>query len=368
MLPSWDNVSCGNCKAPASCPDRLCLQTEWLWGQVTVTSSSRPQPFWEGPGFLDRGKSLTQSVLRRKDKSVHWVTGLVRAGSAGSGPSALSGWQHCSSQTQPPELWEAKVCHLHQSLLISNTCYSSLNGPIQRVRWWRRPGVGAEEESLLCTGRWGRWLSWGVELSLGWAAPLSQPHWNPAVSQTSHVHFCLITFALVFPLCELLGVGFCTVASFYLSGLGIPCLLRKPSLTSQFNHLPHLQAPSSHLLYFFPALITKCIYLAYGLIYLFSICSPRFWPIREGSCLLLPLNPELSSVGPMLGMLYRSWLDKTLQHSICRGLLVSIGPGDWTQEDLFLSLEVGAAIGQVGNIRPGSIMFFLYQGRLWAQC
>ena len=139
--------------------------------------------------------------------------------------------------------------------------------------------------------------------------------------------FCLITFALVFPLYEFLGVGFCMVASFYLSGLGIPCLLRKPSRPPNL-HLPHLQAPSSHLLYFFPALITKCIYLAYGLIYLFSIFSPRFWHIREGSCLLLPLNPELSSVGPMLGMLYRSWLDKTLQHSICRGLLVGIGPGD----------------------------------------
>lgn len=29
MLPSWDYVSCGNCKAPASCLDRLCLQTDW---------------------------------------------------------------------------------------------------------------------------------------------------------------------------------------------------------------------------------------------------------------------------------------------------------------------------------------------------
>lgn len=50
---------------------------------VTVTSSSRPQPFWKRPGFSHRGKSLTQSILRRKIKSVRWVTGLVRPSSTG---------------------------------------------------------------------------------------------------------------------------------------------------------------------------------------------------------------------------------------------------------------------------------------------
>ena len=73
MLPSWDYVSWGNCKAPAGCPDRLCLQTDWPLRTSHCHILLQTTALLKGTWVLTQGQKPNSKCLK-EEKHVSAVT------------------------------------------------------------------------------------------------------------------------------------------------------------------------------------------------------------------------------------------------------------------------------------------------------